>query len=474
MNLQLVLSALRARLGVAAMVLAATMIAATVISLALPKTYRATASLLVDAKEEQSLNNVLRPLVAPQERMGYLQTQVDIIMSRNVARRVVREMHLADRQAARDAFLADTGGKGSLEDWLVETLLEHLKVETSQSSVLHVSFTYRDAGFTAAVANAFAKAYVDTVLELRVEPQRQAAQWFDEQLKNLRSNLEVAQAALTDYHRSHGIVAAEERSDVENTRLDELSAQLVRAQDQTYELRSRELRARDTLGRRGRADELPQVLADPFLQKLKADLLHGEAKLDESSMLYGANHPQLQRMRAEQESLRARYDDEVQKAIAGVAMQTRQSQRREAELVTAIQKQRERVLGLKESRNELTVLARDVESAQRAYDTAMQRFVVTRVDSRASQANVAILANAIVPLKPYRPKIALNIALSVAVGLMLGVAIVTFLEMLDRRVRSRAELALVSVPLLAVLGSPRVERPLLPRFRGIGRILRPG
>lgn len=473
MNLQLILSALRARMGVAVMVLAVTVLATTLVSFLLPKTYRASVSLLVDSKEEQSLSNVLRPLLAPQERISYLQTQVEIVTSRKVARQVVDSLKLADRAAARKAFEDEAGGKGSIEDWLVETLLERLKVETSQSSVMHVSFTYPDAAFTAQAANAFAKAYVDAVLELRVEPQRQAAQWFDEQLKNLRANLEDAQSRLTDYHRRRGIVSAEERFDVENTRLDELSAQLVRAQDQTFELRSRERQAREALARRAPLDELPQVLGDPFIQRLKADLAHGEGKLREMATQYGPNYPQLERQRAEHESRQARLDAEVNKVVAGMAGATRQSLRRESELRAAMKAQRERVLELKESRNELTVLARNVESAQRAYDTAMQRFVVTHVDSRASQANVSVLNPAVVPVKPFRPKIALNIALAAVIGAMLGIAIVTLMELLDRRVRSREELIVASkVPLLAVLSARRIAPLLLPgRAAASGRIL---
>ena len=114
--------------------------------------------------------------------------------------------------------------------------------------------------------------------------------------------------------------------------------------------------------------------------------------------------------------------------------------------------QRARLLELKENRNEFTVLRRNVESAERAYDTAMQRGVVSQVDSRASQTNVTVLNPAGVPSKPFQPRIALNIALSVVIGTMFGIAIVMLMEMFDRRVRLRSDLDL-DVPLLAVLNT---------------------
>jgi chain length determinant protein EpsF len=470
-NLYLFVSALRARFSVFALLLAVTVLVATVLSLMLPKSYRATASLVVDAKDEQSLSNVLRPLIAPQERVSYLLTQMDIITSDKVARKVVEDLKLPENLATQKAF-EKAGGEGSIEDWLVENLRKKLKVETSQSSIIHVTFSSPDPRHSAEVANAFAKAYIDTMLELRVEPTREAAAWFDEQLKTLRANLEEAQARLTDYHQRRGIVSADERFDVENTRLEVLSDQLGRAQEQTVLWSTRAQQARDFLEQGGSPDRLPDVLDNTFIQRLKTDLLQGEAKLQELATQYGANHPQNQRQFSENQSLREKLDAEMKKVVGGIENSARQSRQREAEIGKAMATQRARVLALKENRNELTVLKRNVESAERAYDTAMQRSVVSQVESRASQANVTVLNPAVVPRKPSSPRVTLNIALSLVIGTMLGVGMVMLMEMFDRRVRSRSDLDL-DVPLLAVLnewrpagvqllGRPSGNRPALP------------
>jgi len=453
-NLYLFLSALRARFSVFALLLAVTVLAASAVSLMLPKSYTATVSLLVDTKDEQSLSNALRPLILPQERMNYLQTQMDVINSQKVARKVVRDLKLAESPTARTAFEDDGGGggEGAIEDWLGANLLKKLKVATSQSSIIQVSYSSRDAHFSAAIANAFAKAYIDTMLELRVDPTRQAAAWFDEQLKSLRANLEDAQAKLTDYHKQQGIVSADERFDVENTRLEALSEQLSRAQEQTVQWNTRAQQARDFLKQGGSPDRLPEILDNPFIQRLKTDLLQREAKLQELATQYGANHPQYQRQFSENQSLREKLDAEMKKLVAGIESSSRQNRQREADFRKAMEAQRARVLDLKENRNELTVLRRNVESAERAYDTAMQRYVVSQVESHASQSNVALLNPAVVPRKPSSPRVGLNIALSVVVGMMLGIGIVLLMEMFDRRVRSRSDLDL-DVPLLAVLNA---------------------
>src|SRR5258708_27484785 len=360
-----------------------------------------------------------------------------------------------------------------MEDGLIESSLKNLKVKPPQSNVIQVSSSPADPRHSAAIANAFAKAYVNTMLELRVEPTREAAAWFDEQLKSLRANLEDAQAKLTDYHRQHGIVSDDERVDVDNTRLGGLSEQVLRAQEQTLQWNTREQQARKFLERGGSPDRLPDVLDNPFIQRLKADLLQGEAKLQELATQYGSNYPQYQRQLSENQNLRARLDAEMRKVVAGIRNSARQSRQREADLTNAMAAQRARLLELKENRNEFTVLRRNVESAERAYDTAMQRHVVSQVESRSSQSSVTVLNPAVVPSRPFQPKIVLNIALSVVIGTMLGIAIVLLMEIFDRRVRSRNDLDNAwNVPLLGVLNAWRpAEHPLLGRPGGSARAL---
>jgi uncharacterized protein involved in exopolysaccharide biosynthesis len=165
---------------------------------------------------------------------------------------------------------------------------------------------------------------------------------------------------------------------------------------------------------------------------------------------YGANHPQYQRQRSENESLHQKINAEARKILAGIRNSAQQSRQREADLASALATQRSRLLDLKDNRNEFMVLKRNVDSAEKAYDTALARQVVSRVESRASQTNVTVLTPAVRPARPVLPRIKLNIALSVLVGIMFGVAIVLLIELTDRRVRSITDLQL-DVPLLAVL-----------------------
>jgi uncharacterized protein involved in exopolysaccharide biosynthesis len=274
---------LRARWGLFALAVCATLVATAVVSLLLPKSYRATASLVVDRRDSQSLTDALNAFTSPLDRTGYLQTQVDIIKSPKVARRVVTSLKLDERPANRARFAEAKPASGSIQDWLADQLMHNMDVETTQSSVMRVSYNADNAADAALIANGYARAYLDTTLDLRVEPNRQAATWFDEQLKTLRKDLSTAQERLTTYQREHGIVSTDDRLDEEYTRLTDLSGQLSRAQEQNMELRTREQQVQLALQQGRSLQSLPEVQNDSQIRNLRAELLKGEAALSNSA-----------------------------------------------------------------------------------------------------------------------------------------------------------------------------------------------
>lgn len=437
------LLALRGRLAIFLALFVATIAAAFVVTLVMPKTYEATSAVLVDVKDEQMINT---PLASPRAQLGYMQTQIDIIQSQRVAREVVERMKLAEQPGVKEAF-ARSGGRGDIRDWLAEGLLQTLKVDSSQSSVIQVKFLARDPAFAAEVANQFAAAYVDTTLNLRVGPTKDAAAWFDEQLKGLRQALEDSQAKLNAFQREHGIIATDERLDIESARLAELSNQALRAQDSAFDSSTKLGQAR-----RRSSETLPEVLASPLVQTLKGELLRAEAKLQEMSMRLGPNHPDYIQQAEQVKALRERLNGEMHRVVGGVESSSAQTQARESALKGELAAQRKKVEELRDARASASVLMRDVDTAQKAYDAALQRYLVNKVESKARQTNVTVLNPAVVPSVPLRPRMPLNLALGAFVGILLGFAAVFFLELLDRRVRSTSDIEIgVEAPLIGTL-----------------------
>ena len=431
------------------------------------KTYTATASVLLNYKGVDPLTGLTMP---GQLMPGYMATQMDIIGSKNVALRVVDALRLASSPAVVSQFHQATEGKGTVRDWLADLLLKKLQIMPSrESSVVQISFDGADPLFAAAVANAFAGEYQKATVQLKTEPAKNASAYFNEQTRQLRDNVEAAQARLSKYQQEKGIVSLDSNwVDVELARLNELSGQLVVAQAAAIEANSRE---------RGAASAInsPDVANNALIQSLRITLAGAEARLAEAASRYGRNHPQFRSVNAELAKLRAELDTAVGTVTRSVGANAGVLRQRETELRAELAAQKTRVLELNRSRDELGVMLKDLDSAQRAYDAASGRFSQTRIEAQSEQSDISVLNPATAPLEPTGPRILLNTLVSILLGTILGVGLALLLELLNRPVRSSADLDhMLGIAVLGALewGAPHKQRSRVRHLLSPRRLLR--
>lgn len=448
MSFRRMISVLLARKSLALAILLATVGAVLGISFAVQKQYTATAAVVVDMRPDP-IASTISPLAS---NLAFVATQVDVIKSDRVLFRVMKDLSLLENAALKEQWYREEGGKGLMQVWLADQFKRRIEIMPSrESNVISISYTAPDPRFAAGLANALVKAYMQTAVELRVDPARQYATFFDVRAKEAREALEVAQAKLSEYQRSNGLVATDERLDIENARLAELSTQLVQLQAMSAESGSRKTQS---LG--PQADRMQEVLNNPLIAGLKADLARQEAKLQELGAKYGDSHPQVQETRASLAELRSKIDQEIKRVTTSVGMTNAMQLQRDATVRADLEAQRARVLKLKSTRDEGQVLAREVENAQRTYEAIMQRLNQSSIESQATQSNIAVLSEAVAPNDPSSPKLLLNSVLGVLLGLLLAIGGAFTLEALEPRVRDAADaVELLGLPLIGVLQSSR-------------------
>ncbi len=459
MNLSQFLLILRAHLRIILLIFGVTVAAALVVSLLATKKYKATSSVVLNYK---ATDPVTGQMVTAQALPGYMPTQVDIINSRSTALAVVDNLKLAQDPKVKESY-ANSDSQLDIRNWLAGILLNDLDAQASRdSSVIDITYKGRDPQIVATMANAFAEAYQQVSMQLKLDPTRKASAYFNDQVKVLRDNYEQAQAKLSKYQQEHGITNLDNRVDVESNRLNDLSTQLVAAQGALAEAQSRRQAA-------GSASNSPDVNANPLVQNLKANLAASEARFEQAAKRLGTNHPDYLNAKAEVDGLRAQLNAAISSTSASVATNASILQKREAEIRGDFNAQKQKVLDLNRTRDELAVLSRDLDSAQRAYELTAQRFMQTNLEGQSNQSDIAILAAAMPPTAPSSPRLLLNLALAMFVGLVLGVMAALGLELLNRRVRSEADLVEgLGLPVLGSIARPTAQKGRDRRL-GLGR-----
>jgi chain length determinant protein EpsF len=450
MSLQQVLTILSARRRLVAGLFLGVVAAIMAITFILPPMYTATASVVIDAKTDP----VAGVLYTDQLLAGYVATQADVISSVRVAQRVVKTLKLDKMPSQIKKWQSDTDGIGDISIWLANRLIDkNLTVQTAHESLTHpgnvidISIKWPDRHLSAVIANAFAQAAIETNIELKIEPAKQYAAWFDERSKGLRAVLEVRQKRLSDYQSANGIVVTtDEKLDFENARLTELSTQLVQIQTARQESSSRQKQVG------GDNESLPEVLQNPLIATLKDSLSAAEARQSDVVSRLGKNHPDYQASQSEVQGIRARLAQETAKIASSLGSSNQINMRRENDLKQAVEAQKQHVLLLKHQHDEAANLEADVAAAQRDLDAVSQRYAQSSLESQTQQTNIVLLTTAADPVDPSSPKVLRNLAIGIFLGCMCAVGAAVLLEMRKPLVRGDAAvLDSLGVPLLAKL-----------------------
>lgn len=417
--------------------------AALALILLTPKTYTAAIDLLIDSRGFDPVTGQMQPA-----RMtgAYLATQSDVIRSRNVASKVIDQLALQQVPAVIEAAKL-TGEEATDRRRLLSFLAQGLVVVPKRdSSVLSINFRSHDPVLAADIANAFAQAYIRTNLELRIEPAKQTTLWYNEQLTGLRQELIEKQNALSTYQEEHNIVATSDRLDLESSKLAELSSMLLAVQSERLNTQSRSEQIANTQ----RSQLENRAMDNPQVQKLAADLAQAQARLNELSHQVGENHPQYRQARSDVAALRQQMNRLLDLITSSLQSSVELSQAREDQLKAELAQQKELVLQLSRTRNQLALLKGEVDNAQAAYDAALARSVQTRLESQIAATDVAVLNQALVPSRPTSPKPAMILVLAGLAGVLFGVALALGWEWLDQRIRSVFDLEQgLGLPVLA-------------------------
>ena len=441
---------LKSRRGLVAACTVTFALAAAAAHILLPQKYTAVAAVVIDSR---GVNHLLGGPSASVAQSTLIATQLSIVASERVAREVATHLDLAQDPVLQERWQAETGGQGEITAWIATRLLRRLAVSRNapDSNVLNLAFTDPDPVRAAELANAFAQTYLGVTLELNVSPARMTARFFDERTTATREALRTAQTRLFAYQREHGIVSGNEKLDIETAQMNELATALTVSKTRRIDSRSR------TQYASGSASEFPDVLQNPVVQALTTEVARAQAKLKELSSSFGVNHPQFRAARDELAELEMKLAEQSKRVARSVNVTEQVSSQGEKDIVSALNAQRQRVLQLKKRRDQLSVLERDVESAQKAYDQALQRHSQTTQESQSGLNDASMLTPAAVPFESTRRSPTLTVPFAAICGFLLGLVAALALEHRAPRIREGRDIAeWFDLPILGVVSCVKV------------------
>jgi capsular exopolysaccharide synthesis family protein len=355
----------------------------------------------------------------------YLKTQLQVLQSRAVALKAFTVLGLEDHPAFRAS-----------ED-PVATFGARLEIDTrEETGIVDISMTGRDAEQVTAWVNSLGEAYVDRNIDQARGRARQAIDDLLQRIDPLREKLRDTQERMFSYARTEKVYEPEVQKKSYDERLTSLEKDFTATRLNRLQLEAvfQKIEEIEKIG--GNYHVLPQVAKDDVLRGLNKELIGLETEQKKLLVSYKPGHFKVKEISSELQKLEQKISFETDRIISAIRTEYALILEREKDLQNAIERAKLDALEVSEKASGYKMLETEARETQRVYDLLTKRIEEVSLNAELVSNNVQILDRAIVPLHPHKPKKILNFALSILLGLSLGVGLVFFLEYIDNTVRS--------------------------------------
>jgi capsular exopolysaccharide synthesis family protein len=420
----------------------------------------------------------------------YKNTQYSILRGRELARKVVRKLDLANNgaflasrrqpsglraalgalrartSAAVSAFLAKEPGpeppapnESAIESGLVNAFLGGVRIDPELGSqIVSVGYIFTDAQFAALAANALAESYVEQNLEAKQQTSRKTLLWLADQIAAQERKVQDSEQALATYREQHDALSLGDVNVVAN-RLNYFNDQAARAkslrvQKETLYNQIRSLKADDPA-----ADTFPAIAQNGSIQRIKIELQKYEQDRRDLSQRYGELHPDMKKLAGQIDDARVRLQGEVAKVVESVRQEYESALADERRLASAYAQAESDATELNRKSIDYSVLENQAKTNREIYQRLLQQQQEMQVAANSTENNVRLLDRAEVPGVPFTPNVPRNLLIALAVGLALGLGLAFSLDYLDDTVKTPEDITRkVNVPFLGLVPAVRGDR----------------
>ena len=367
---------------------------------------------------------------------AYLTTEAQKLETNAIALATIRALHL-DRNRELAGKLADSSnsqldvnGVTAAERAALHRFHGDLFVsEDPGSRLVDVKFASHDPQLSAAVVNSLMQQFIERNYQERHDEIVRSSTWLARQLDDIREKMDNSSRALTQYQLQAGIADVDDNSNSFADQLADLNKQLAEAQSQRIQTQA-------YLDRVGSNDSLPQMNASPIVQALTQKKDEVESELAQSRVIYGPTHPAVRKLENEDKELTRQLAAQRASILAELKTTYAAASARERLLQGEVRAATERLNHLQQ----YVSLKKEAAADRQLYESLYSKVKEADIAAASKSTNIRIVEAAPVLDSPTSPHRVLNIAGSLAFGVMAMFAIPFLLEGIEARVCSTDDL----------------------------------
>lgn len=494
LNVTALLGALRRRQRVLLLCVLLFPLVALVAAKNLTPRYTATTTAMFEPTEyaARELQSILRDESTTD---AVLASQVEIIRSLSVARRLVARFGLTEREEFA-WWLADRQRaegipfrlRAALAGWIepvlpdlaevvaprpvarippgdlaeiqaAEAVQGRLDVQVVRNSrVLQIRFTSEDPELAAGLANLAGELYIADQLEAKFTAVRRANEWLDGRIAQLRQEVQQNEGRIAELRSASGLTRGV-TAGLGTEQISRITQDLVEARNQ---LAGAEARLSAARGSGGGADLTALGSANLVAQRQARD--EARRELDRLTATLGGGHPDVRAATSRLAAAERAVGAETGRVVQALDAEVRAGRARVASLSQSLSEQEARMQRTQGAEIQINALERETEAARSLLRAVLERSQTTVSQTAIEKPDARILSPATVPGVPSFPKVSLFVAAAAAMGALFGLLVVWFLEQADSTFRSGDDVrAALGMPCIALV--PMLRRGTLGRHR---------
>jgi succinoglycan biosynthesis transport protein ExoP len=392
-----------------------------------PRVYEATAKVEIGQEVESPLGNDGSGGMGSQEVDRMLQTQVDLLRTRDMANAVLER-------------IASRGGNYEqlARGFTPEALQGGVDVYLPRSSrVVSINYTNQDPQLAALMANYYAETLIERNLQTRFNASAYAREFLQRQLGIAKARLEQSERALIAYARSAGLLDAsgggsgDKPTSLTSSNLISLNAAYSAAQSARIQAQQKWVQAMSTP-----VMSLPDVLTNPTIQQMSQQRAAELVKLQELRQKYQDEHPAIKQELASLAELDRQIQATAVSIRESIHNQYLQAQRQETALAQGVGQLKGATLSEQDQSVQYNILKRETDTNRQLYDGLLQRYKQISAEAGVTTNNIVVVDRAVPPTSPISPDPEKNLSLAGVGGILFAFLLVFARERFDTRVSS--------------------------------------
>lgn len=452
------ISFFRKRLSMILIITAAFVALGGIISLFQDRVFHTTATVSLETPvEPSSADSRALAMNGPAPSSAFVDTQVEIIESRELAQRVAGALGELD------------GLSPAEQDQVVSRFQSSVSAARSgESYALDITFAAAAPNEAARGANEFARQFTQWEVVSTRKRNQDSIKLVAARLEQLRQQSHADTQALQQYRIANNLLSTSGASLTEQE-ISSYNQEVTRARAEAAQDLARLSTARQQMRSGSSGDDVGEALGSSVVSSLRSREAEVGGQVANLKARYGANHPQLIRAQEELAEIRRQIQAEIGRVVSNLEARSQVSSQRLASLTDSLGAARGKLAQNNAAMVGLAEYERTAQASQALYETYLNSYKQLVAAEGTERANARILSLADAPLLPDSPNVPMNLVLALVIGLGVGVAAAYLAESLFHGVtspeeveRSLGERFLGSIPLLSsVSKTARREVPAI-------------